>query len=253
MQPPDPMESYYAVIPSPVLLDEGISDKAKILYAHITTLARSTGYCFGSNQYLADKHHCDQRTISRRVSELVNRGYISVEIVKDDQGQITGRLIYLGSLSSSTGQKCRGSMDKNVVSFKCINNINTPSDDSKAKRKSKTTEELDILQLREVFAGWITQVGDSWPKDTKNQVFAELMAFYSPRAVKQGKLPVKSKMGVSRLCNKLERHCGSDADAILDALQTAIAAGWTTVWPERHGSARRAPHGRPIPVEVDEL
>ena len=55
---------YYAVIPSTVLFNEELKSNEKLLYAVITALANKEGYCYASNNYLADLFNSKAHTIS---------------------------------------------------------------------------------------------------------------------------------------------------------------------------------------------
>ena len=47
--------AYFAIITGPVLDNRELAANAKILYASITSMTDSKGYCWASNQYLADR------------------------------------------------------------------------------------------------------------------------------------------------------------------------------------------------------
>lgn len=85
---------YYAIIPSTVLFNENIKANEKLLYAIITVLANKEGYCFASNSYLADLLKAQPHTISKWVSHLRELGFIQVNIIKNNKGEIIQRRIY---------------------------------------------------------------------------------------------------------------------------------------------------------------
>ena len=68
--------NYYSIIPAEVRYDKDLSDKAKLLYGEISSLANKNGYCFASNQYFADLYEVDISTITRLLKQLENKGYI---------------------------------------------------------------------------------------------------------------------------------------------------------------------------------
>ena len=86
--------SYYAVIPSPVLHDAGLSDGAKVLYGHIAVLASKSGECFATREHLAAKMGAAKRTVSRQVAELIERGHI---IAQDDLTKKATRVLVLAT------------------------------------------------------------------------------------------------------------------------------------------------------------
>lgn len=98
---------YYSVIPSPILFHKDIPGNAKLLYAVLTNLCDSEGYCWASNEYLAALFEISERTVSRWISQLEKLGFIRLEMVSNAKG--SERRIYAGLFVVS-----RGGVDKNV-------------------------------------------------------------------------------------------------------------------------------------------
>ena len=67
---------YYAVIPSTVLFNEELKSNEKLLYAVITALANKEGYCYASNNYLADLFNSKAHTISNWISHLNKLNFV---------------------------------------------------------------------------------------------------------------------------------------------------------------------------------
>ena len=74
---------YYEVIPSPVLFNEELKPNEKLLYAVITVLANKEGYCFASNNYLANLFNAKPHTISNWISHLSKLNFVSVKKSKN--------------------------------------------------------------------------------------------------------------------------------------------------------------------------
>ena len=86
---------YYSVIPATVLYNKELKANEKLLYAIITSLACKEGYCFASNKYLAEKLDVNPKTISSWISDLRDRGFIIVELIRNENNQIIQRKIYI--------------------------------------------------------------------------------------------------------------------------------------------------------------
>lgn len=94
-------KSYYAVLPSNVRYDNRLKDKAKLLYAEITSLTNEKGFCWASNNYFAELYSISKGTVSKLLSELKKYGYINIELIyKDNTKEVKSRIITL--LSNST-------------------------------------------------------------------------------------------------------------------------------------------------------
>lgn len=85
---------YYAIIPSTILFNKEIKPNEKLLYAVITVLSNKEGYCYASNSYLAKLLNAEPHTISKWVSHLKGLGFVCLEIIKNDKGEIIQRRIY---------------------------------------------------------------------------------------------------------------------------------------------------------------
>lgn len=57
-------------MPNVVLFDSEISSTSKLLYVLISSLCAEKGYCYASNQYLADKLGVNKTSISRLLKQL---------------------------------------------------------------------------------------------------------------------------------------------------------------------------------------
>ena len=60
---------YWAVLPAKVRYDEELRPNAKLIYAEITALADSTGFCWAKNKYLSELFGLSKKT----VSDLIGR------------------------------------------------------------------------------------------------------------------------------------------------------------------------------------
>ena len=86
---------YYSVIPATVLYNKELKANEKLLYAIITSLACKEGYCFASNKYLAEKLDVNPKTISSWISDLRDKGFIKLELIRNENKQIIQRKIYI--------------------------------------------------------------------------------------------------------------------------------------------------------------
>lgn len=89
--------AYYAVITGPVLDDRVLSDSAKLLYGRITSLTDREGYCWATNKALSDLTGYGERTISRLVAQLEERGHVWTESVPVLRKGGHERRIYIGA------------------------------------------------------------------------------------------------------------------------------------------------------------
>ncbi len=86
---------YYSIIPATVLYNKELKANEKLLYAIITSLAYKEGYCFATNKYLAEKLGVNPKTISSWISDLKDKNFIVVELIRNENNQIIQRKIHI--------------------------------------------------------------------------------------------------------------------------------------------------------------
>lgn len=106
--------AYWAVLPAGIRYDEELRPNAKLLYAEISAMADSTGFCWATNRYLARLFGLAQDTVSALIAQLADRGYIALEIVKGPKGNITERRIWLAEVHPPIGKNADTPPGKNA-------------------------------------------------------------------------------------------------------------------------------------------
>ena len=129
-------KSYYAIIPANVRYDEDLTANAKLLYGEITALCNEKGYCWASNNYFAELYKTSNRTVSRWVSQLVDKGFIRIEIIyKKNTKEVQERRLYL-SFNIPMDKNDVGGIDKNDV------DNNTSFNKKKERKKEETYNDI---------------------------------------------------------------------------------------------------------------
>lgn len=103
--------NYYAVIPANVRYDSELTPNAKLLYGEITSLCDREGYCWATNNYFSKLYKTSDKTITRNLNLLEQKGYIN--IFYQLNGAIKQRFITMDKnvfertkMSFDEGQKC---------------------------------------------------------------------------------------------------------------------------------------------------
>lgn len=84
--------SAFAVIQAPVLYSKQLNDAEKIIYGHISNLCNEFGYCYATNQYLAELSGKSLAAIKRAIKKLTDLNFIDIHHLpkgKQDERQIT--------------------------------------------------------------------------------------------------------------------------------------------------------------------
>ena len=116
---------YYSIIPSKILYNKELKANEKLLYAMITSLSCKEGYCFATNNYFAEELGVHPKTVSSWISDLRNKNYIKVEMVRKENKQIIQRKIYINDVpyplnngymyQSKNGQAIHQNMEANNI------------------------------------------------------------------------------------------------------------------------------------------
>ena len=123
---------YYSIIPSKILYNKELKANEKLLYAMITSLACKEGYCFATNNYFAEELGVHHKTVSSWISDLRDKNFIKVEMVRKENKQIIQRKIYINDVpyplnnvylyQSKNGQAIYQNMEDNNIRFNNKNN-----------------------------------------------------------------------------------------------------------------------------------
>ena len=89
---------YYSIIPSKILYNKELKANEKLLYAMITSLACKEGYCFATNNYFAEELGVHPKTVSSWISDLRDKNFVIVELIRNENKQIIQRRIYINDV-----------------------------------------------------------------------------------------------------------------------------------------------------------
>ena len=191
--------SFYAVIPSDVRYDEDLSSTAKLLYAEITALANSKGYCFASNDYFVQLYKISKRQIITLIKKLEQANYIKVEYEKN-QRKIYLQNDYGVKKSSSEGEKkfTQRGEEKFTHNNTSINNKNNNIYNDNNKINNIYKELSSVVVCYENNISPITQIVRDSMIDWLNDVDSDVIIWAINEAVKLNKRNWKYIEGILR-------------------------------------------------------
>ena len=123
---------YYSIIPSKILYNKELKANEKLLYAMITSLACKEGFCFATNNYFAEELGVHPKTVSSWISDLRDKKFIKVDLIRNENKQIIQRKIYINDVpyplnngylyQSKNGQAIHQNMEDNIIRNNIKNN-----------------------------------------------------------------------------------------------------------------------------------
>lgn len=269
-----PQQAYFTVIPATVRQDDQLSTNAKILYGDIVALASTGGYCYASNQYFAEAFGMTERSITRLISKLEERGHVRVRILRDKKsGLVTGRRIYpLFNAPVADDEEDEAAIHPTILSGRPdnivqnhptimsghLNSINntymdntSPYSPPESEKPKKRGRSKDDTAAREVIDRWLADRHlDSYP-----ELHNKLMDFCDARRdSKAGALTAKA---ASLMLGRLSKYADGSIAAMLTMLDNSIINNWAGIFPLKADERRRAgltsepAHYAPQPDEED--
>ena len=140
-------KSYYAIIPANVRYDADLTPNAKLLYGEITALCNEKGYCWAKNEYFAGLYNTSEKTITRWIKNLTDKGYIETEVktFRYDDGTVKKiRYVFIDKNVQSqqeiieyhhTDKNVPNQTDKNEA-YNNTSNNNTNSNNKKERKNT---------------------------------------------------------------------------------------------------------------------
>lgn len=251
--------SDFTVMSNYHLRDRRLSLKAKGLLSQILSLPEGWDYTIAG---LAQINREGEAAIAAALKELKEAGYVEVNQTRDEGGRLSANEYVIRERPMEEAPPPRDEVppsgdfpvtDNPVPEKPSPENrgqLNKDKSNKDYKRKNKKEKPTQLTQeeLRERMVEKIRKMGQAgqWSAGEMNQLYESLCRFYGDRPIKDGKdPPVRSILGLTSLCNKLMRGSGGDLSVILNALDDAITAGWTTAYPkaDHRGSAPPAGGG----------
>lgn len=251
---------YYAVIPAEVRYDSTIPANAKLLYGEISALTGAEGFCYATNQYFAELYGVAEETISRWLAKLEKAGHLVRELVKDKDGQIIQRKIYLrvsapdvhtptppiDEIVNTSPQKDQEGIDEKVKENNTSNNTVL----KKSKKEKRKLPKLSRQEVDKLFSKWASSVTGELPAaDAWLDGLTSAVRLFLDHREASG-TPIGSQPAVTALCNRLMRLSGGAPAVMIEMLETAVERGWRSVYALKGGGAAPAPQARSAEEET---
>ena len=148
---------YYSVIPSHVRYDEDLKPMEIIMYGELTALANFYGYSYATNSYFAKLYNVHKNTVSLWINKLKEKGYIRVEIIRNENNEIEQRKIYINTPYQQRNLEGYQQKDLEGYQQKDLDPIN--------KNLKGNSTSINITSMNSV--GEKQQVNNSKPKGKK--------------------------------------------------------------------------------------
>lgn len=96
MKTPTPKRKVgWSMIPPYIMARPDLNDGEKIVYGKIKGLVSDRGYCYATNEYIAENVLKSPNTISHIVTELVRKGLLKVVLIYTDRKEVKERRIFI--------------------------------------------------------------------------------------------------------------------------------------------------------------
>ncbi len=133
------MNNGYAICFNEWALDKRIKNELNLLLI-ISSLTAKEGYCYATNEYLADIFNTHPVNISRKIKKLEKLGYIKIEYKRTGY-LVTSRKIRLTKMLTAINKNVNRTVNKNAKYNNTNNNI-TNLNKSNFKKRNYNDEYL---------------------------------------------------------------------------------------------------------------
>lgn len=235
-------QSYWAVLPANIRYHKELTQTAKLLYAEVSALAQSDGFCWATDAYLAETLGCSVATVTRSLRKLRKLGFIRCEKTTNAKG--TERHIYCGMFLHEGGMvKNDDTIDDTVTKddTPTVKNDQTPPATllKENKKRKNTRARKKTAFCDEATDAAIVAIFDAFC-DGDATLRARIDDLCDDRAEKQGR-PVDTTRIANGLVNALKRHSAGDHSIMLYLLDKSIDGHWPTVYPLRDWEKAQKP------------
>ena len=152
------LDCQYYQIPIIIYSDVNLSSTEKLLMSQLISLTFKNGYCFASNEYLANSMNVTKRTISKSLSNLKTQNYIIISYENQARKIYLNKEKVMTKTSISMEEKFQSNIEKKFYHNKkeLINKKNKYIEpvpewleqNEIIKNKEYTKEELEDIALK---------------------------------------------------------------------------------------------------------
>ena len=234
--------SYYAILPASVRYDKRLRPAARLLYAEITALCNTSGYCTASNSYFCGIYETTDRSVRGWIQQLVDSGYIRSQIIRDDRGEVQERRI---SITEDTQEKNFRTSGKN-----------SPDGQEKIfrdnNRKNITSNNIPPISPKGGQAEERHPVDDIFVRYANGN--AELLTALNDFAAARVKMRAAMTDRAKELLLKRLDRITNIPEVKIEMLENAILMGWKSVYAREEREVRPKSNGKaPDRKETREL
>ena len=199
--------NYYAILTADVRYCPDLSSSEKLLFAEITALSNTLGFCKAGNSYFAKLYKSTDVTISRNIKHLETLGFIRIEYEKKG-AKVTQRKIY--TINKNDNRTINKNVKENNTSILTLqdNNISQDAKDCVAlfiEGLKKTNPKVDRSEKQKIKYGEIFDVmfGAYSVDEVKRMIkFATTDSFWKKICLSADKISMHAeKLFVNSLAN----------------------------------------------------
>ena len=218
----------FAVIPSVVMLDTQLSASAKLLYGVITWRSGKFGFCWATNDTLAEDVGLSAKRVTPLIAQLEERGHVETEILLDKT--VTGgkrRNIYpiVRSARSLVGGILKNedtlSSETRTPSPKKRGDGILKNEERKKKRENNNKPPIVPSEIAEHIAEYCGEDGE---------LQDAIVGLLENRAKVDRKKAVKTERALNGILRRLDELSGGRREVKLALLDKATSMNWLTVY-----------------------
>jgi DNA-binding transcriptional ArsR family regulator len=163
--------NFYGNLPAFVRYSK-VSASAKVIYSEICALTKKEGYCWATNDHLAQTFDVSAQTVSNWIKELKDADFIEVELIPERGNERKISLILDGGgLQEKQGRSIRKHEEGSIRKFKRLIIENKRN---KNKVEIETELPFNSLEFQEAWEAWKQYRKEKGSKLTQSTIKRQL-------------------------------------------------------------------------------
>lgn len=176
---------YYSIIPSHIRYDEDLKPMEIIMYGELTALSNFYGYSYATNNYFAKLYNVHKNTVSTWINTLKSKGYIRVEVIRNENKEIVQRKIYINTPYQQKDLEGYQQKDLDPINEKIEGN-STRTNTTSINTISAFDNAQDISLIENQFEEWWNLYNKKLDKKTAMTKFKTVRKEYDFESIMNG-------------------------------------------------------------------
>lgn len=199
----------FVVMPSFIYFSKDFTANDKLIYGYVSALSNQKGYCYASNQYIAEALGLKKDTVSKSINKFIKKGHLKSEMIyKEGTKEIEKRYLYVVINATLSDIHPIPLSDTNPIPIGCTsedNNISIINNTNQVSSSSSKSSEEDKAKANA-----------SKSDDKLNKVCRDINDYYISKQNSLNNTKANTKKFVANIKALLKNYTVEDIKEVID-------------------------------------